>query len=57
VFSQSLGGDWNSTVAVVLSEFGRTFRENGNRGTDHGRGTVYWVLGGAVDGVQQPRVG
>ena len=35
---------------VVLSEFGRTFRENGNRGTDHGHGTVYWVLGGSVNG-------
>ncbi|MGA8033348.1 MAG: DUF1501 domain-containing protein, partial [Casimicrobiaceae bacterium] len=34
----------------VLSEFGRTFRENGNRGTDHGHGSVYWVLGGAVRG-------
>ena len=33
-----------------MSEFGRTFRENGNRGTDHGHGTVYWVLGGAVNG-------
>ena len=50
VFSQSLGGEWNNTVVVVLSEFGRTFRENGNRGTDHGHGTVYWVLGGAIDG-------
>jgi uncharacterized protein (DUF1501 family) len=49
-FSQSLGSDWNNTVVVVLSEFGRTFRENGNRGTDHGHGTVYWVLGGAVNG-------
>jgi len=29
VFSQSLGGEWNNTVVVVLSEFGRTFRENG----------------------------
>jgi uncharacterized protein (DUF1501 family) len=35
---------------VVVSEFGRTFRENGNRGTDHGHGTVYWVLGGAING-------
>jgi uncharacterized protein (DUF1501 family) len=35
---------------VVVSEFGRTFRENGNRGTDHGHGTVYWVLGGGVQG-------
>ena len=50
VFSQSLGNEWNNTVVVVVSEFGRTFRENGNRGTDHGHGTVYWVLGGAVHG-------
>jgi uncharacterized protein (DUF1501 family) len=50
VFSQSLGNEWNNTVVVVVSEFGRTFRENGNRGTDHGHGTVYWVLGGAISG-------
>lgn len=50
VFSQSLADEWNNTVVVVLSEFGRTFRENGDRGTDHGHGTVYWVLGGAVKG-------
>jgi uncharacterized protein (DUF1501 family) len=50
VFSQTLGSEWNNTVVVVLSEFGRTFRENGNRGTDHGHGTVYWVMGGAVNG-------
>ena len=47
---QAMGPAWNHTVVVVLSEFGRTFRENGNRGTDHGHGTVYWVLGGAVRG-------
>lgn len=50
VFSQSLGAEWSNTVVVVLSEFGRTFRENGNRGTDHGHGTVYWVLGGSIKG-------
>jgi uncharacterized protein (DUF1501 family) len=50
VFAQSLGAEWKNTVVVVLSEFGRTFRENGNRGTDHGHGSVYWVLGGAVNG-------
>ena len=50
VFSQSLGGEWNNTVVVVVSEFGRTFRENGSRGTDHGHGTVYWVLGGSING-------
>jgi uncharacterized protein (DUF1501 family) len=49
-FSQTLGAEWKNTVVVVLSEFGRTFRENGNRGTDHGHGTVYWVLGGSISG-------
>jgi uncharacterized protein (DUF1501 family) len=41
---------WDKTTVVVVSEFGRTFRENGDRGTDHGHGSVYWVLGGAVKG-------
>jgi uncharacterized protein (DUF1501 family) len=50
VFAQSLGSEWRNTVVVVLSEFGRTFRENGNHGTDHGHGTVYWVLGGSLSG-------
>jgi uncharacterized protein (DUF1501 family) len=50
VFSQTLGADWNNTVVVVVSEFGRTFRENGNRGTDHGHGSVYWVMGGSIRG-------
>lgn len=49
-FAQEMGSSWRDTAAVVLSEFGRTFRENGNRGTDHGHGTVFWVLGGAVRG-------
>ena len=49
-FAEEMGPTWHSTVVVVLSEFGRTFRENGNRGTDHGHGSVYWVLGGAVHG-------
>jgi uncharacterized protein (DUF1501 family) len=40
----------DTLVVVIISEFGRTFRENGNRGTDHGHGSVYWVLGGAVKG-------
>jgi uncharacterized protein (DUF1501 family) len=51
-FAQGMGSAWDSTVVVVVSEFGRTFRENGNGGTDHGRGTVYWVLGGSVRGGQ-----
>ena len=49
-FAQEIGPKWDDTVVVVLSEFGRTFRENGSRGTDHGHGSVYWVLGGGVKG-------
>jgi uncharacterized protein (DUF1501 family) len=49
-FAEGMGGAWRDTVVVVLSEFGRTWRENGNRGTDHGHGSVYWVLGGPVRG-------
>ena len=48
--AQELGGEWRNTVVVVVSEFGRTFRENGNKGTDHGHGSVYWVLGGSISG-------
>ena len=49
-FAEESGDAWRRTVVVVVSEFGRTFRENGNRGTDHGHGSVYWALGGAVRG-------
>ena len=49
-FAQSSGPAWNDTVVVVISEFGRTFRENGDRGTDHGHGSVYWVMGGGIKG-------
>jgi len=49
-FAESMGPEWANTVVVVISEFGRTFRENGNRGTDHGHGSVYWVLGGGIKG-------
>jgi uncharacterized protein (DUF1501 family) len=50
-FADELGdAGWRRTVVVVVSEFGRTFRENGNRGTDHGHGNVMWVLGGGISG-------
>ena len=49
-FADEMGTGWRDTVVVVISEFGRTFKENGNRGTDHGHGTVYWVLGGSIQG-------
>ncbi len=51
-FAQEMEGAWRNTVAVVMSEFGRTVRENGNRGTDHGHGTVFWILGGGIRGGQ-----
>ncbi|MCC7161203.1 MAG: DUF1501 domain-containing protein [Anaerolineae bacterium] len=35
---------------VVLSEFGRRLQENGGLGTDHGHGSVMWLLGGSVRG-------
>ena len=35
---------------VTMSEFGRTVRENGNRGTDHGHANVMLLLGGGVKG-------
>ena len=50
-FSEEVGPTaWRDTVVVVISEFGRTFRENGDRGTDHGHGSVYWVMGGGING-------
>ena len=48
--AKGLGSDWDDTVVAVISEFGRTVRENGNGGTDHGHGNVVWVMGGAVHG-------
>ncbi|MEI6733746.1 MAG: DUF1501 domain-containing protein [Comamonadaceae bacterium] len=51
-FAREMQDAWRDTVTVVVSEFGRTLRENGNRGTDHGHGTVYWVLGGGIRGGQ-----
>jgi uncharacterized protein (DUF1501 family) len=56
-FSQSLCAFWidlgdmgEDTVIVTMSEFGRTARENGNRGTDHGHANVMFVVGGPVKG-------
>lgn len=49
-FAQEMGPAWRDTIVVVVSEFGRTFRENGDKGTDHGHGSVIWVLGGGIAG-------
>jgi uncharacterized protein (DUF1501 family) len=49
-FRTDLGDRWADVRVVVMTEFGRTARENGNRGTDHGTASVMLVLGGAVRG-------
>lgn len=45
-----LGADWNNTLVLVATEFGRTARANGTGGTDHGTGAMAMLLGGAVNG-------
>ena len=49
-FYRDLGDRLEDVVLVTMSEFGRTARENGNRGTDHGHANVMFVLGGPVRG-------
>jgi uncharacterized protein (DUF1501 family) len=56
-FAESIAAFWTDigdlgedTVVVTMSEFGRTARENGTRGTDHGHANVMFVLGGPVKG-------
>ncbi|HUP60298.1 MAG TPA: DUF1501 domain-containing protein [Thermoanaerobaculia bacterium] len=49
-FAKDLGSRMGDVVLVTMSEFGRTVRENGNRGTDHGHATVMLALGGNVKG-------
>jgi uncharacterized protein (DUF1501 family) len=49
-FYIDLGDLAEDTVVVTMSEFGRTARENGNRGTDHGHANVMLVMGGRVRG-------
>jgi uncharacterized protein (DUF1501 family) len=49
-FSQDVGDRMADVVLVTMSEFGRTLKENGARGTDHGHGNAMLVLGGPVKG-------
>jgi uncharacterized protein (DUF1501 family) len=49
-FHQDLGDRMQDVVVITMSEFGRTARENGNRGTDHGHANVMFVMGGPVAG-------
>ncbi len=48
--AEALGDTYSRTVILVMSEFGRTVKENGNNGTDHGHGNFMWALGGAIQG-------
>ena len=45
-----LGANWTDTAVLIATEFGRTVRVNGTGGTDHGTGTIAFVLGGGVSG-------
>ncbi len=49
-FRRDLGARMADVVILTMSEFGRTARENGNSGTDHGKANVMFVLGGGVKG-------
>jgi uncharacterized protein (DUF1501 family) len=49
-FHQDLGSRMDDVCVVTMSEFGRTVRENGSRGTDHGHGNVMFAFGGGVRG-------
>ena len=45
-----LGTSWHDTAIIVFTEFGRTVRANGTRGTDHGTDTLAFAIGGSVKG-------
>jgi uncharacterized protein (DUF1501 family) len=47
---KGLGTAYANTTILVMSEFGRTVKENGNGGTDHGHGNALWAMGGGVKG-------
>ncbi|HXV50198.1 MAG TPA: DUF1501 domain-containing protein [Candidatus Binatia bacterium] len=49
-FDRDLGDRMADVVVLTLSEFGRTARENGNRGTDHGHANVMFAMGGKIRG-------
>ena len=46
----SLGPTWSKTAFIAMTEFGRTVRQNGTKGTDHGTGGAMITAGGAVKG-------
>jgi uncharacterized protein (DUF1501 family) len=49
-FRTDMGDRMENIVFVTMSEFGRTVKENGNRGTDHGHANCMFVMGGPIKG-------
>ena len=47
-----LGDNWERTAVICMTEFGRTARQNGTNGTDHGTGGVMFFAGGALAGAK-----
>ena len=52
LLKDELGKDWNQTLVIIATEFGRTVRVNGTAGTDHGTASTLLLAGGAVNGGQ-----
>ncbi len=50
ILKQELGEIWGKTAVLAVTEFGRTARENGTKGTDHGTGGAMVMAGGAISG-------
>ncbi|MDJ0654389.1 MAG: DUF1501 domain-containing protein [Xanthomonadales bacterium] len=51
-FHADLGGMMDNITVITMTEFGRRLAENGNRGTDHGHGSIMLTMGGGVNGGQ-----
>lgn len=49
---EQLGDDWDNTLVAVSTEFGRTVKENGSKGTDHGTASAMFFAGGQLKGGQ-----
>jgi uncharacterized protein (DUF1501 family) len=50
VLRKGMGRQWSNTVVIIATEFGRTVRENGTKGTDHGTGNAMFLAGGSLKG-------
>ena len=49
-FYRDMQDQWEDVLIVTMTEFGRTSKENGSRGTDHAESTAMFVAGGGVKG-------